>query len=180
MEDLDPRQLLSDLFDKKILAVLRLFIDNPENEYYMREIAKQTRVPVATVFRYIAKLKALGIIQEIRVKKFKLYKLEQGKAAKFIESVLEVRKTVLEEFIELIQADTNIVEIIQHGRKQKDRANILIIGQNINTEGIKQAVGHIKEKYNFSVIQLILEPEQFEQMASMGLYSGEKQSLYSR
>ncbi|RME52069.1 ArsR family transcriptional regulator [Candidatus Woesearchaeota archaeon] len=178
MEDLDPRKLLADLFDKKLLAVLRLFIDNPDKEYYLREVAKYTRVPVATVYRHLGKLKALDIIHERRIKKLKLYRLNETKPAKFIESILEVRKTALEEFLDLVKGDPHIQEIILHGKKQKDRANILIIGSGVNAEAIRQAVGTIKDKYGFSVIHLVLEPEQFEQMASMGLYSGEKRSLY--
>ena len=38
--------LLENLFDSKSLRVLRLFIDDKGNEFYLREIAKKSNVPV--------------------------------------------------------------------------------------------------------------------------------------
>lgn len=180
MDELNPQQLLEQLFDKKLLHILRIFINSPERQFYLREIGKLSRVPIATVHRTIGRLVELEIIREVRIKRFKLYQLEESRAAKFVEGMLELRRTALEEFIEIAKGAQGVEQIILHGRKQKDRANLLIIGHQIDNDAIKRAVGAIKERYQFSVMHLALEPEQFEQMASMGLYSGEKSTLYRR
>jgi delta-aminolevulinic acid dehydratase/porphobilinogen synthase len=181
MDELEPQKLLEGLFDRKILGVLRLFVNNPEKQFYLREIAKLTRVPIATVFRETKKLCSLAIIKEVRIKqRMKLYQLEETKAAKYIESILEIRRTALEEFVEELKDLAGLYEIILHGKHQKDRASVFIIGHNIDTEAVKRVVASVKEKYHFNLITLTLELDQFEQMSAMGLYSGEKSTLFRK
>ena len=177
---MEPAKLLEELFDKKTLAVLRLFSTNADKQYYLREIAKATRVPIATVFRITRKLVTLGIINEIKIKKFKIYQFATNKEAKFVEQLIEVRRGAVEEFLELCRSVDGIFQIILHGKKLKDKANILIIGKNIPTEPLGQAVAKIKEDFGFTIIYLVLEPQQYDQMAHMGLYADDRQILLQK
>ncbi len=177
---MDQNKLLEGLVDKKTLNIIRLFSSNPNNQYYLREIARVTRVPIATVFRIIKHLVAMNVIQEIKIKKFKLYQYATGKEAKFVEQLIEVRKGAVEEFIETCRTVEGIAQVILHGKRLKDKANILIIGQGIATEPLGQAVAKIKETTGFTIIYLILEPQQYEQMSQMGLYSDERQVLFTK
>lgn len=177
---MEPGKILEELFDKKTLAVLRLFSANPEKQYYLREIAKATRVPIATVFRITRKLVTMGVVSEIRIKKFKIYQYSTGKEAKFIDQLIEIRRGAVEEFIELIRSVDGIQQVILHGKKLKDKANILIIGTNVPVDPLKQAVARIKESVGFTIIYLILEPHQYEQMSQMGLYSDDRQVLLQK
>jgi DNA-binding MarR family transcriptional regulator len=177
---MDQVKLLEELMDRKELAVLRLFSQNPDKPYYLREVAKATRVPVATVFRLIHKLVALGVLLEIKIKKFKIYQYGTGKEAKFVEQLIEIRRGAVEEFVESCRIIDDIQQVILHGKRLKDRANILIIGQNIPKEPLGQAVAKIKEETGFTILYLILEPPQYEQMAQMGLYADDRQVLFQR
>ena len=177
---MDQNKLLEGLMDKKTLNVLRLFSSNPNNQYYLREVSKATRVPVATVFRIVRHLVAMSVIQEIKIKKFKIYQYATGKEAKFVEQLIEVRKGAVEEFIEQIRSVEGIHQVILHGKRLKEKANLLIIGQGIPTEPLVSATAKIKESTGFTIIYLILEPQQYEQMSQMGLYSDERQVLLSR
>jgi Fe2+ or Zn2+ uptake regulation protein len=174
---MDPGRILEELFDKKTLSILRLFSGNPEKQYYLREIAKATRVPIATVFRIMHKLVTLGIINEVKIKKFKLYQYSTGKEAKFVEQLIEVRRGAVEEFIEACKGIIGIQQVILHGKRMKEKANLLIIGTSVPTEPLIQAQTRIKEQLGFNVIYLILEPHQYEQMTHMGLYSDDRQVL---
>lgn len=172
--------VLEGLFDPKILKIVRLFLNEKDNQFYLREISNKVNVPVATTFRIIKKLLKLGIIEEIKIKKFKFYKIKEGSNIKFLESFIREEKRILDLFIDKIKNIEGINSIILHGKEMKDRANILIIGENIDSNSIKQLCGEIKDKYNFNISSLTLTEDQFKQMSSMGLYSGQKKTLYQR
>lgn len=172
--------VLEGLFDTKILKIVRLFLNEKENQFYLREISNKVSVPVATTFRIVKKLLELGLIQEIKIKKFKLYMLKEGSNTKFLESFIREEKRILDLFIDKIKVLSGINSVILHGKEMKDRANLLIIGENIDSNAIKQLCGEIKDKYNFTISSLTLTEDQFTQMSSMGLYSGEKKILYKK
>jgi len=174
------KSILEGLFDEKILKVLKLFILNPEDEFYVREVAKRTRVPLATSFRILQKLVILNLLREIKIKHYKAYRLEENKDTQFLESILTTARSAIDEFVEQCSKLRNVQEIIQHGKETKDRVSLLIIGKNLDTEAIKQIVGSIKDKFNFSIMQLPVEPEQFNQMSQMGLYPQKKVTLYPK
>jgi Fe2+ or Zn2+ uptake regulation protein len=176
----EPIRILESLFDKKTLAVLKFLSANPDKQFYLREISRGTRVPIATVYRIINRLVPLGVIDMVKIKRMKLYTYNQGKEGKFVEQLIEVRKGAVEEFIEACRAIPEIGQVILHGRKQKDRANFLIIGENVPTTPLVEAQGRIKETMQFTVIYLVLGPHQYEQMVEMGLYAGERQVLFQR
>lgn len=178
---MEQGKILEELFDKKTLAVLRLLSQNPDKQYYLREIAKATRVPVATVFRITKRLVAMGVVSEIRIKlKMKLYQYGSGKESKFVEQLIEIRRGAVEEFVDACKAIDGIQQIILHGKRLKDKANILIIGQNVAKEPLGRAVTKIKEETGFTILYLLLEPNQYEQMAHMGLYAEDRQILLQR
>jgi DNA-binding MarR family transcriptional regulator len=177
---MEPGKILEELFDKKTLAVLRLFSSNGEKQYYLREIAKATRVPIATVFRITRKLVLMGVVTEIKIKKFKLYQYSTGKEAKFVDQLIEVRRGAVEEFIDLIRAVDGIQQVILHGKKLKDKANLLVIGANVPPEPLKQAVAQVKESVGFTILYTILEAHQYEQMVHMGLIGDDRQILLQK
>ena len=83
------KSILEQLFDEKKLKILRLFYSGKKEEFYLREISKKTGVPVATTFRITNRLAELGIIEQMEIKKFKLYKLKDSKQTKFLEKILD-------------------------------------------------------------------------------------------
>lgn len=173
-------KILEELFDKKKLAMLKFFLQNKDKEFYLRELSKETSIPIATAYRIIKKLMELDIIIQIKIKKFKLYKLNHGKDIDFLESFLKEGKRVIEEFIEKARQINNIQGIIMHGDETETKANMLIIGENIDSNDIKKICAETKEKYSFIITPLTLTREQFEQMSNMGLYSGKKRVLFSK
>ena len=177
---MEPGKILEELLDKKTLAVLRLFSSNPDKQYYLREIAKATRVPIATVFRIVRHLVTMSVVAEIKIKKFKIYQYGSGKESKFVDQLIEVRRGAVEEFIELCRPIDGILQVVLHGKKLKDKANLLIIGTGVPAEPLGQAVAKIKEDLGFTIIYLILEPHQYEQMTHMGLYSDDRQVLLQK
>jgi len=179
-ESMDPGQLLKTIFDPKLVAVMRLFLHDREKEYYLREVSKLTRVSPATTLRIIRKLHKAEILQEIRIKKFKLYRLAVNENVTFLESFMKEETHILNEFVNSLKILPGVQSVILHGKDQPDRANVLIIGENVDSGQTKALCGAIREKYRFTISALTLTQDQFEQMSSMGLYSGEKKLVYRR
>lgn len=172
--------LLEQLFDSKILKIIRLFLNEKEGQFYLREISIKTNVPVATTYRFIKKLLGLDLIEEIKIKKFKLYKLKESYNIVFLESFIREEKRILDVFVDKIKIIPGVKSLILHGKEMKDRANILIIGDNVDSNLVKQICADIKEKYNFTISSLTLTDDQFNQMSNMGLYSGQKKMIYTK
>jgi len=178
--EIDNIKLLEELFDKKVLKILKLFLSEKNNEFYLREISKLSKVPVASTYRIINRLTGLNLIAEKKIKKFKLYKLNRNNNVEFLESFLKEEKRIVEIFVELAAKIPSVESLILYGRELKDRANILIIGEDIDSNLIKNICGEIKEKYNYIISPLTLAKAQFNQMTNMGLYSEKKETLYPK
>jgi len=177
MEDL---KILDDLFDSKILRILKLLLADKERKFYLRELSKEARVPVATTHRTVEKLVKLGIVDRVMISRFKLYKASENDKTAFIESFIKEEKQVIKGFVNEVSKLPGVESLILHGKEQHDRANILIIGENVDSNEVKRVCSEIKERYNFTISSLSLTMDQFRQMTKMGLYSGEKKVLWKK
>jgi len=168
------------IMDSKIVSILDFFIKNSDKEYCLNEVSNQSKVPIATTHRILRKLLKLNLIKFKKIKTLRLYALNESDATSYLNTLFEDSDAHLTEFIDAIRNDPNIESIMQYGKETKDRVNLLIIGRNIDPEPIKVNVYNIKGKYDINLNTLVLEPEQYEQMADMGLYSSKKKTLYVR
>ncbi len=174
---MDKKQIVETLFDKKIIKILRLFVNNQDKEYYLREIARITKVPPATTHRIIKQLLTLELIAESKEKYLKTY-MANTTNLKMFSGLLEDKTTALKEFSDFIKQVEGVERAILHGEEEKDRASVLLVGENIDQNIIRDKTLELKEAYKFNIIYLILAPTQYEQMSSMGLYRGRKLILY--
>lgn len=177
---MDSKELLEKLFDEKKLKVMQFFFSFPEDQFYMREVAKRTKVPVATTFRIIKKLSELEILKEVKLRKYKVYQLNQTKNTEFLHDIIAQKKSALNEFVEKASQLDEVERIILHGKEEKTKANVLLIGHNIPVAEVKKLVVEIKETYDFVVIDLTLEADQFLKMSEMGLFPGRRTVLFQK
>lgn len=174
-------KLLEHLFDKKMLKILRLFLADKDRQFYLREIAKQSKVPIATTSRNIDKLLKLELVRLIMINKFKFYQLNYDNPnIRYLESFLREETRIIDIFIDSAKKLPGISTIIEHGEVTKDRANLLVLGDSVDAAELKAIVSDIREKYKFTISCLTLTLEQFNQMSQIGLYSGEKKVLYGK
>ncbi|MCF7865976.1 helix-turn-helix domain-containing protein [Candidatus Woesearchaeota archaeon] len=176
---MEKKEILENLFDKKIIKVLKLFINNPSEDYYLREIAKLTRVAPASVHRILKTLMSADIIREEKNKHLKTYWFNSNNS-KFLIDLLEDKTSAIQEFTQFISSVSGVQMAVMHGREEKDKASILIMGDELDKDSIREKVVDIKQRYKFNIIYLVLLPDQYEQMVSMGLYPGQKKILYRK
>jgi len=174
----EPAKLLEGLFDKKRMTLLKLFLDHPELEYGIREAARATRLAPATAYRIIRVLLKLGLVEERKIKKLRLYRSSQSKDVKFLDELLAVKKSAIEEFLDLAKGVPGVETVIQYGKPTKEKATLLVIGETVDSNVIARITGEIKDRYNFSILYMVLSSRQYEQMHAMGLYDGERIILH--
>lgn len=173
-------ELLRSLFDSKRIGIINLFIQNRGKQFYLRELSKEAGVPVATTHRIVQQLLALNVIKKISVSRFSLYQIESNEQAIFLASIIKERKKALQDFVDAIKGVRDVNMIILHGEETETKANLLVIGENIDTEKIKNTASTIKEMHDFTVTYMTLRPSQYDQMSSMGLLPRQKRILFER
>lgn len=171
--------ILKGIIEPKMLRLIQFLVDHADEEFYLRELYKKTNIPLATLFRILKKLESLSIVDVHILKTTKLYSIKKNE--KIIE-LFSTKESALEFFIEKISQIKEVSQVIQLISKEdrKDKANLLVLGVGINSERIKHIMLDVREKYNFIITQLILEPDQYRQMLNMGLYPGKKRILYTQ
>ena len=107
-------QILKELFDDKILKVLKLFIDNKSKKYYLREISRLTGISPATTYRILNKLVDKNFLKIEKIKKTKLYKFSNNEKTELLASILKKEKSVIQIFVEKVKKFESIDNIIFH------------------------------------------------------------------
>ncbi len=171
------REVLEALLPTSTIKILKLFINNEDQRYYLREIAKLTKVPPASTYRILQDLVRLELIKVDSIKKFKLYS-SNPQTGKFLTDLLQDRKSAVADFVQSVKAFDGVEMIVLHGEEVKTKANVLVIGENMDLDSIKRNALYISDKYKFNLVLLTLVPDQYNQMASMGLYPGKKKILF--
>ncbi len=164
--------------DEKKAAILRILLNSPD-ELYLKEIAQKSNVPIASAFRILQELVTLDILQKREWKTSKVYSPLQNEKVEFLKDLFNEEIDGIKEFLIATQNLANIQNIILHGTRKKDKANLLLIGEGIDLptkDKIDQTCKIIKDK-GFEISFLTLTQEQYTQMIKMGLYSGEKKIL---
>jgi DNA-binding transcriptional ArsR family regulator len=178
---MDEINLLKGLFDKKILSILDILVnDKSEEGLYLREISKKSKVSPASTYRILKKLMEMNIIKQTKIKQLKLYKADKTKQTEFLYKLLKKDIRIINLFVDMAKEIDNIQAIILHGQEQADRANVLLIGEGINSAKIKEICGSLQTKHRFTISPLVLAAEQYEQMIKMGLYSGKEKVIWKR
>jgi len=177
---MDEIRVLEELFDNKIIRIIKVFFREPKNQLYLQEVSVKANVSMATCSRILSKLNRLEIVNITMVSRFKLYQLAENNKVKYLSKLFKEDLKIMQKFSEKATKIEGIRTIILHGEEQKDRANVLLIGENINPGEVKALCAKIKETDNFIISSLSLTAEQYAQMSQMGLYAGKKKIIFEK
>ncbi|MCK4590036.1 MAG: hypothetical protein KAT77_06330 [Nanoarchaeota archaeon] len=172
-------ELVRGLLDRKKLAVMDILF-NAHEEMYLGEISKKSKVPVATCFRIIGELVKLDLVKVVQIKRLKLYLVEKNEKTLFWGNILKKGRQVLDDFISMVKDMPGLQEVMLHGEEMKDRANLLVIGENLDESVLKRAMSDIRDKYQFTITYLPLTLLQYKQMSVMGMYGEKKKVIWAR
>ena len=169
------KEVLSNLIDQKKTAILKLLI-NSKDELYLKEISEKSKVSLASTHRILQEFVNQEILERKEWKTSKTYKCKENEKVKFLTELFYEEFDGLSLFVKAVEGIEGIENILLHGTKSKNKANVLIIGNNVNADKIDNICNEIKEK-GFEITFMPLTKEQYNQMVKMGLYSGEKKIL---
>jgi len=177
---MENTELLTKLFDKKKITILKKLLENPKRQFYLQELSKETGVSMATCSRILNKLTKLELVEIVQVSRFKLYQMAQNPRVHYISTFVKEDVQIMKIFIEKAKDIYGILSIVMHGEEKADKANLLLIGNDIEIGKVKELCVFIKEKYGFTVTTLTVTEEQYRAMSRMGLYSGVKHVLWEK
>ncbi len=168
------REVLAQLVDSKKARILEAVLHSKE-EMVLKEIAEKSQVPMATTFRILQTLVAQSILTRREWKTSKVYSCAPTENAAFLKELFSNEYDGVHEFVGLIADVPSIQNILLH-ESRKGSANLLIIGENLDGNRLEEASQKVRAK-GFDLTYLPLSRKQYEQMAKMGLYAGEKKVL---
>lgn len=79
--------IFEELIDDKILKIFRV-ISKDKGYFHLQKISRLSKVPMSTTFRIVNKLLRLGLLEQIKVDKTKLYKIAENEKTKELKEVL--------------------------------------------------------------------------------------------
>ena len=171
--------ILKDLFDEKIIAVINLFLDNPDKRYCLTDISNATKVNIATTFRIMNKMISKGFIRTIIIGKVRIYQLEKNEKTMALQKFLRNDNDILQRFIDDISSHPRIKKIILESR-DKTSAKILIIGEFLPIEKINKSIEKIKENDRFLISYVELSEDQYIKLRNFKDYNLDKKIIWER
>lgn len=168
------KEVLANLIDNKKRQVLQVLLHSQE-ELVLKEITAKSSVPSATTFRILQELVAQNILHRREWKNSKVYSCQSNEKIDFLKELFSDEYDGVSEFVELASGILGIQNILLH-ESRKGSANLLIIGENFDMHQLEEASRKVRTK-GFDLTYLPLSRKQYEQMAKMGLYGGEKKVL---
>ena len=178
--DQRPEDVLEQLIDNKVISVLKVLFSDKEKQFYLKEISEEAIVPMATTYRILQKLKDIGLVNEVKIGTFKVYNTAANDKVLFLDNLIKGEKKALKMFVDRVKELSGVLQIILQGKDTDTKANIIIIGNDIDSNTLKELSFNIKERYNFTISYLVLPQFQYNQMLEMGLYSGQKKVLFKK
>ncbi|MBN2367455.1 hypothetical protein JXC34_00425 [Candidatus Woesearchaeota archaeon] len=80
--------ILEGIIDDKVLRVLKLFLNNPDEFYHINKVSEESKVPLATTFRIMNNLLQNKIIEHKTISKFRIYRLSKNQKTRKMRRLL--------------------------------------------------------------------------------------------
>lgn len=166
------KEVLHSLIDSKKIFILDVLL-NAHEEMVLKEIAEKSKVPMASTFRILQELVRQGLLHKRKWKTSTIYSCVQNEKTDVLKELFSNEYDGVSEFVQLVGDGAGVQSIISHGAQRKGKANLLVIGENLDGVKLEEASQKVRER-GFDLTYLPVTKKQYEQMAKMGLYQGEK------
>ncbi len=177
----------------KYPEVIRLFFKYPERTFTVLEIAKETKVPYATAWRYIQKLEQSGVIFIEKIGGYNACKLNKksplvNKLKKFLELELSPHKLAVRNFTKEAKKIKGIEKIILFGsvargeEKLTSDVDIALIGKKNKTleNRVINVTNDILEKTRIKIVPILLNKKEAMERVRLTEELNEGEVLYER
>jgi len=169
------KEMLHSLIDAKKIAILEVLLNSHE-EMFLKEISQKSKVPMASAFRILQDMVGQGLLNKRKWKTSTIYNCVQNEKTDVLKELFSNEYDGVAEFVQAVGILPEVQSILLHGTQRKGKANLLVIGENLDTSKMEEASQRVREK-GFDLTYLPVTRKQYDQMAKMGLYQGEKKVL---
>jgi len=170
---------LKDLFDQKILNIINVFLDAPEIHHNLTGISTLSDVNIATTSRILNKLIEKEFVKVTKIGKIRAFKLERNKKTLALMKLLKKDNPPIEKFIQNLSQHPRIKKIILESKQPKE-AKIIIVGNFLPKEKIKQLCLKIKKEENFKIHFVEISESQYENLKNFRSYGLEGKIIWSK
>ena len=170
------REAVEQLMDRKKAQVLKVLLFFPE-ETYLQEISQKSQVSLSSTFRILQELTTTGLVHRRKWKTSTLYRCPATEQVAFLRELWEEPLDGALEFAKKMQHHSQISHILVHGQQKRNKANVLVIGEQLDQVPLEEACKELKSR-GIEITYLTLTKEQYRQLVNMGLYAGEKKIVY--
>ena len=167
----EKTQLLASLFDKKTVEVLRRLMLK-QNNFYIRDLSKETGVPLATTFRIIQKLTGLGLVQKKEVEKFVFYSI--NKEAPIYNEVYTLVFGTTNDPMELFKKSLRERYSGAFTAYQDKDKKIFIVSDLLKENEVADLAAFVYQKTEVKPNYILVTREFFQKMQDMSLIQKEK------
>jgi DNA-binding IscR family transcriptional regulator len=169
---MDNLEILRKLFDEKIILILNIFLDSPQESFSLTQISASSGVNNATTIRILNKLIDQNIVDLIRAGKSKVYKLKQSQKTLFLNMLIK-KEYEISEIIEAVTDISGIEKIVLESRT-KHGAKFIFITSTEQKDKIDAIAKKMNEKYDYKMEFIELREEQFAEMEKFGFQMSQK------
>jgi len=169
---MDNLEILRKLFDEKIIIILNIFLENPQESFSLTQVSANSGVNNATTIRILNKLINQNIIDLIRAGKSKVYKLKQSQKTVFLNMLIK-KEYQVSELIEAVTSLNGIEKIILDSRT-KEGAKFIFVTSTEQKDKIEAIAKKMNEKYNYKIDFIEMKEERFEEMEKFGFQMSQK------
>jgi len=161
------QQLLSEVFDKKIINVIKTLLSHEGDFFSIRELADKAGVTVSTTFRIVQSLERIRFVKKIQRGRIKFFQIQPASKAYKQFSELFVQKKTNTELINLKVKELYPDAKFETVSPKKDKNKIFIITEaEIDDSTLVKELNHSVDK---KLKIMSIHPDQFQKMKAMGL-----------
>ncbi len=163
---MEHSEILSSIFDPKTVTLLKCLLTK-KDIFYLRDMAKESGVSLATVHRIVQKLKAVGLVSKKQTGKMAYYALEKSSPAfQELSTILSGEKKDAAALLKEGLAAFGEVEVYFTGNGKEKKA--IVVGE-VNPMLLKELIDKICEETGEKLAYLATTKEQYAQMKLLGL-----------
>ncbi len=163
----DLHRMLEQLFGSRTrLKLLRLFLTNPQEQYFVRELSRRIDERLNSVRRELANLEKIGLVQTVAARRKRYYRLNT-KSVLYPELralILKARLTVEQDIIQKLKKAGAITFLVLTGvfTGQDDaKTDILIVGR-CNREKLKPIIKKLQENFDREIRYTVMSKKEFD------------------
>lgn len=164
--------ILKGLFDDKLVKIMTIFVNHPEKQYYLSEIARLSGVNATSTFRALNKLVAQEFIKANLIGRVRMYQLAKGEKANALSSLIKKDDGgPLDYFVERIK-NTRVDRIFVDSRDLKS-AKLILVG-TLLSKNAEKVIEEVQNKYQYNIDFVEISEKQFRDMKKFNTFKDKK------